>query len=243
MLFRSNRREALVVGSGNLTPRGLRDNYEAFALITGRRKALKLLTTELQAFLNSHRSSIREIDRDALARASKNTFARAVAIIEPPPDSPPRRVRRPVGGSRALVAELPRGGARWQQANFDYETARDFFEVEPHNDSLEAELLLNEVAPTGVPVSQETRRFTFTQSRNLRLQLGAHRGQTYPAHGRPIAVFHRVKPRHFTYQVLLPGDAGFRPASAVLSSQSASGIRRVITTVMALRKAWPACPL
>lgn len=241
--FRASGGEALVVGSSNLTPRGLRDSYEAVACITGKRGALTAVTSEFRSFLDAHRANIREIDHRALARASKNTFARAVAVIEPPPAAPPRRSRVLAGESRALVAELPRGGDRWQQANFDYETARDFFEVEPYNDSRDVPLLLNEVTSAGVPVSQEPRRFTFTQSRNLRLQLGAHPGTSYPARGRPIAIFRRVKPRHFRYQVLLPGDPGFQLATSLLTSRPASGIRRMITTVDALRKAWPRCPL
>jgi hypothetical protein len=242
--FRNRRRDVIIVGSGNLTPRGLRDNFEAFAMLVGNSGALRSLTTDLEAFLESHRANIREIDGHALARASKNTFAKAVAVIEPPPTlRQPRRHRNSVAGSMTLVAELPRGGSRWQQANFDYETARDFFEVEPYSDSLAADLLLNEVDPSGASISQETRRFTFTQSKNLRLHLGAHRGKAYPTSGRPIAVFRRVKPRHFIYQVLLPGNVGFQALKALLSSQSASGIRRMITTGAALRKAWAACPL
>lgn len=241
--FWNGSRDAIIVGSGNLTPRGLRDNYEAFALLVGNRSELRPLIADLQAFLHSQRSSIREIDGHALERASKNTFAKAVAVIEPPPSLPQPRRGKAAAASRTLVAELPRGGSRWQQANFDHETARDFFEVEPYNDSLESELLLNEVDASGVPISQETRRFTFTQSKNLRLHLGAHRGKAYPTSRRPIAVFRRVKPRHFVYQVLLPGDPGFRVLRGVLSAHSASGIRRLVTTLAVLRKAWTACPL
>lgn len=241
--FRHSKNDAFVIGSGNLTPRGLRDSYEAFALLTGKHRELSRLTTNLRAFLNSHRSDIREIDDQALKRASKNTFAKSVAVIEPSPTlRQPRRHSESAGASRTLVAEMPRGGSRWQQANFDFKTAQEFFEVAPSDDSLASELLLNELDSSGAPISQEVRRFTFTQSRNLRLHLGAQRGKAYPRSGRPVAVFRRIKARHFVYQVLLPGDEGYKAMTALLSRQIGGKVRRMLTTAAAVQAAWPACP-
>lgn len=243
--FSNNNHHSLVIGSGNLTPRGLRDNYEACAVLMGSQRELGSVTEVLRSFLSAHKQHIREIDEEVLERASKNTFGKPVAVIEPPLTRQLARGRFPHSAStaRVLVAELPRGGSRWQQANFDFKTALEFFEVAPYDNSLTAELLLNQVDAAGVPTSQETRRFTFTQSKNLRVQLGAHPGATYPRFGRPIAVFRRVKPRHFLYRVLLPGDSGFQTLRALLATHSTDDVRRMITTARELRNAWSSCPL
>jgi hypothetical protein len=249
--FWSGSSETLMVGSGNLTPRGLRDSYEAFMVVTGKPTEVRPMRKVLQTFLDAHASDIRDIDAEALARASKNTFVQPIAVIEQPGSQPTKKGSQPSTkkskatqlGTRVLVAELPRGGARWQQANFDYNTASNYFGIDPSDKSLHNELFFNEVDGSGTGVSEEVRRFTFTRSKNLRVQLGAKKGVDYPSTGRPIAVFREVKSRHFIYQLLIPGEKGFAKMKAFLGNAPKGSVRREETSVNGLRAAWPDCPL
>lgn len=242
--FSNARQETWIVGSGNLTPRGLRDNYEVFSVIQGRPAELAALNKSFQRFLDCHGADIREIDDAALNRASKNSFAQPVRNIEPREDRPVKKQSGTgKGGSRVLVAELPKGGSRWQQANFDRATAREFFRIEPHRKSLHSELFFNELDAAGTSVKEEVRRFTFTRSKNLRVQLAAKNGADYPKKGRPIAVFRDVKSRHFAYQLLLPGERGFVILKEILDKHESGDVRRHVTAIDRLRTLWPECPL
>ena len=243
-LFSNATRETWIVGSGNLTPRGLRDSYETFAVIRGKPTEFREMRETLRRFLDAHTSDIRDIDDEALARAAKNTFSQPVGTIELPGSSAlSRKTGARAGDGRVLVAELPRGGTRWQQANFDRDTAREFFGVIPEGSSLRMELFFSELDSAGLGVSEEVRRFTFTRSKNLRVQLAAKAGAEYPDHGRPIAVFREVKPRHFVYQLLLPGDRGMTSLKDLLRKNVSGEVRRFITSVGVLHAAWPGSPL
>jgi len=240
--FQSAHRDTWIIGSGNLTPRGLRDNYEAFTLIEGKSSELTNFNVIFHRFLDSHASDIREIDDEALKRASKNTFTQSVGEIEAPEHrTVQKHFRTPKSG--VLIAELPRGGGRWQQANFDVATTRDFFGVERTPNSLRTTLFFNEVDSTGASVSEEVRHFTYTRSKNLRVQLAAKNGTDYPKKGRPIAIIGYVKPRHFVYQLLLPGNKGFAILKGVLDRQASGKVRRHITELGKVRAVWPKCPL
>ena len=242
--FRNANRETWIVGSGNLTPRGLRDSYEAFSVIEGKPSELTSISKTLNRFLDSHAPDIREIDDAALKRASRNKFTQPVCDIEPSQSRP----RQKQGGTsktrgRVLIAELPKGGARWQQANFNGATVREFFGIEHKPSSLQKELFFNELDSTGASVSEEVRRFTFTRSKNLRVQLAAKNGTDYPRKGRPIAIFRELNPRHFVYQLLLPGEKGFSKLKQMLSKRESGEVRRHITSISKLLAVWSKCPL
>lgn len=240
--------ETWVIGSGNLTPRGLRDSFEVFSVLEGKSSALVRVRRPFEKFLADHADDIREIDAAALARAAKNKPTRPVRDIEPPIDHPVQRLKqspsRMVGMlDRVLIAELPRGGARWQQANFDGETVQSFFGIQPTPRARRQELFFNEVDRSGNAVSEEVRRFTYTRSKNWRVQLAARNGETYPDRGRPIAAFREVKPRHFVYQLLLPGEQGYKSLKSILDKHEDGEIRRYLTTVKELRSALPTSAL
>jgi hypothetical protein len=245
--FSTAKRDTWVVGSGNLTPRGLRDSTEVFTIVEGRSSEMVAFRETLEGFLAQHANDIREIDGAALARAAKNKPRQPVGDIEPTESKVRARKKiAPTGvpePDRVLIAELPRGGDRWQQANFDRATVATFFGVQPTATSLRQDLFLTEVDSASTSVREEVRRVTFTKSRNLRVQLGARNGEDYPDNGRPIAAFREVKPRHFMYQLLLPGDRGFLGLKRLLDKNQIGDVRRHITTVRKVRSAWPGCPL
>lgn len=247
--FRTSTRERWLIGSGNLTPRGLRDNCEMFADIEGASDQLKTLRKPLDAFLGANGQSIAEIDERALARAAKNRNTDPVSTVEPTQitrEMLNRRSseraeraarRRPARGDRVLVAELPRGGSRWQQANFNFQTVREYFDVDPEAIEEQQNIYLTEALPTGLSQNEEIRRFTFTRSRNLRLQLAAKSGLPYPTGGRPLLVMRELKPRHYVYHLLFPSDAGYRQCSNLLP-QGNPGVRRAILSLASLLKNW-----
>lgn len=248
-------RRTLIVGSGNLTPGGLRQNFEAYNVLrASAREPLDL--TSWEQFLDRHTGDIRAIDDAALERAAQNVVRgvrRRREDVEPEPGAPPvvvpvapipEEVAVPVGGSdRILIAQVPAAGGRWHQVHFNREVVGRFFQVRP--DSTQRVYLV-EARQDGTFGEQEVRPCVYSQeNKNLKIELASHRGATYPANGRPVAVFRELQARSFAYMLLMPGEPGhtrlFRLTEQLPSI--GKGVRRTITDVPTVAAAWPACPL
>lgn len=244
--FRGAKRHTLIVGSGNLTPGGLRDHFEAFTVTSGSASEVGPLIEQLKRFLDSHKSGTRPIDDEALERAANNKRFEGIERATPKGRGASRGdhgelVSAP-SGTRVLVAELPRGGDRWQQANFDGATIETFFKADAGSPTRRL-VFLNEVNDDGTLGPDEVRPCVLTLSRNLRIQLRAHSRDDYPSRGRPIAVFRELKARHLAYQLLLPGEVGYKHALQLLADEPPETIRRRTTTVRELASGWRSCPL
>jgi hypothetical protein len=145
-----------------------------------------------------------------------------------------------VGRSRhdsdaVLVAEIPRGGSRWNQANFNLETFRGFFGASPGKTQ---RIILTHIAIDGTAGNQEIRPSVSVKSNNHRFELEAASGLAYPSKGRPIAIFVRVATRTFRYRLLMPGDLGYRQAARFLNQrapQDGNQMQRFVTTVKEVR--------
>jgi HKD family nuclease len=248
----SDGRQALIVGSGNLTPGGLRENYEGFSVVRAtRREAIDL--TSWYRFFDEHRTDIREVDEEALARAEQNVIrggrprARDVEpdIVIPQPASEPAEpeIASVPAESRVLVALMPKASGRWDQGHFNREVIDQFFHVMPHSAQ---RVFLQRQDMDGSLGDQEVRPCVFSQTnKNLKIELGAAHGIAYPAHGRPVAVFREVQVRTFRYMLLMPGDAGYAPMFQLTRTlpNLGKGLPRVVTNVATVRRAWPGCPL
>lgn len=245
-------RQALIVGSGNLTPGGLRENYEGFSVV----RAMPRETIDLTSwyrFFDEHRTDIREIDEEALARAERNVVrggrprARDLEpdILIPEPASEPIEpdVVAVPAQARMLVAQIPKAGDRWNQGHFNRDVIDQFFRVTPDSSQ---RVYLQRQQMDGSLDDQEVRPCVFSQSdKNLKIELGAAHGVEYPAQGVPVAVFREVQVRTFQYMLLLPGTAGYGPMLRLTETlpNVGRGLPRVVTDVATVRRAWPRCPL
>jgi hypothetical protein len=142
-----------------------------------------------------------------------------------------------------LLAEIPRGGDRWNQANFDLDTFRNFFGAEPGEFR---RIVLQHVDATGELGAVENRQSVSVRSQNYRFELDAAAGLDYPANGRPVGVFVKIAARTFRYRLMMPNDPDYPMVKAILDVQwkgRADRMRRVVTTTDLVRQAWPDSPL
>lgn len=149
----------------------------------------------------------------------------------------------PSPSGRVLIAEIPRAGGRWKQANFDLRTFRGFFGVRP--DTVRR-VVLQHVDESGELGALESRQSVSVRSQNYRFELAAAAGLQYPVAGCPIAVFVEIAPRTYRYRLLMPGDPRYRTADALLRREwkgRRDRMRRVISTTDLLWQAWPDSPL
>jgi hypothetical protein len=240
-------RKKLIVGSGNLTPSGLRHNFEAYSVISGGQRELFDLAS-LDTFIARHEADIRRIDQAALDRAELNVMHPIVSVprqrapqLRPPKVRPLPDPTR-AGLDRILLAQVPAAGGRWSQVHFNTEITEQYFRV---SDITTQRVYLTSVDVAGVHGEEEVRPVVFSQANgNHKIEIAAAKGLDYPDPP-PLLVFRERQVRCFDYMLLMPDVPGYRPLLE-LSQRLPTigrGMRRAITSMEILARAWPACPL
>jgi hypothetical protein len=138
--------------------------------------------------------------------------------------------------SAVLIAEIPRSGGRWNQANFDLETFSSFFGATPGRTQ---RIMLTHIDSGGIPGPQEVRPGVAVKSHNYRFELEAASNLPYPSHHRPIAIFVRVATRTFRYRLLMPGTRHYGQVSEYLGKyglHQANRVRRMLTDIRKLAR-------
>jgi HKD family nuclease len=232
--------QKLIVGSGNLTPNGLRHNYEAYSVISSRKRD-KLDLSSLQEFLSRHSADIRPIDEEVLNRAALNFFRPAVGESRPG-KSPATRMVVTSSPDRILIAQVPAAGGRWAQVHFNADITEQYFRV---TDPSVQRVYLTWVHDDATRSDEEVRPVVYSDSnKNHKIEIAAAKGLTYP-NTPPIVIFRELQVRSFEYMLLMPASKGY----AEMLNLSASlptigrGMRRGITDLTRLSAAWPDCPL
>ncbi|MGR3507146.1 MAG: phospholipase D family protein [Paracoccaceae bacterium] len=147
----------------------------------------------------------------------------------------------PPGGQEVLVSQIPKGGDRWNQGNFSLEIMKSFFGIDP---AIGGTLTLYEIDTAGNVAKTESAHVFQSKSHNYRFALRSVNGRSYPASGRPIAVFRRLAATEHRYRVLFPGDTGHSALEAFLNANyTGRGMKRVATTSSSLATVWSSCPV
>lgn len=245
--------KVVIVGSGNLTPGGLKQNFEAYSVLYASAQE-QIDLTPWSDFLNRHSANIRAIDDEALERAAQNILrgggkkggkkpkpvipletaidARLPGDVESVPD-------------RVLLAEIPNASTRWHQAHFNKDIVEYFFEIQANTTQ---RVYLTPVGLDGTRGDQEMRPCVYSEStnKNHKIELGLRRGEPYPTgNKRPIGVFRRVQARAFDYTLLMPEDPDYEVVRTLTLSLASvgKGVHRSLSNMSQLVEKWPDCPL
>ncbi|MCX5727050.1 MAG: phospholipase D family protein [Candidatus Saganbacteria bacterium] len=252
--FKNNRGGMLIVGSGNLTARGLRRNWEAFSTVQLDKQEIRKIESDWNGWIAHQAKYLKGIDDEAvLEQAKSNLWGRRVRKLEKElPQELVRVVEQQWQAGEVdedteawdftdlddvLVAEIPRSGNRWNQANFDIDTFKSFFGAKPGDNS--QRILLRHVKNDGLLSKIEIRPSVSVVSQNYRFELEAAAGLDYPTGGRPIGLFIRVSSRMFLYLIAMPSDAYYSSVSSFLDSKSiaqAGRVKRIRTNVQELKE-------
>jgi len=137
-----------------------------------------------------------------------------------------------------LVAEIPKGSTRWNQANFDKNNFVNFFGADPQKKGYI--ILLRNVKNNGLLGEIESRPSVSVKSKNYRFELEAAAGFDYPSGtNRPIGVFVRVSVRMFLYVLAMPTDPFYNTINQFLARNwegRADRMKRINSTVGTLRR-------
>jgi hypothetical protein len=237
--FRASDRLSVIVGSGNLTVRGLRENWEAFGVFVLEGKAARDVEDELTAWLGRHVDLLLDPgDERAIARAALNTGR----------ERDLKHARRTTAHEtvdsdlEVLVAETPRSGTRPSQVNFSRTFYERFFGAEAGSGR---RITLRSVAADGTVGAAESPPSSSRGSRNYSLELSAFR--VSPPDTPPvIGVYVKLPQGTFLYQRVAPGEPGYDELAGFLDDRWAGPARekrRVSASAEQLRAVWPGSPL
>ena len=252
--FRNTEGGIVISGSGNLTDGGLRGNWEAFTVSKMNDSAITTVETYWSDWRAQHADKLfSPSDSDVIERAKKNigwggggkpgAKKKPKLKVVGTPAKTTKVAKKGVVVDEVLVAEIPKGSSRWNQANFDQKNYEDFFGAKIGTQRM---MFFRHIAEDGSVEPTEVRPSVAVKSSNYRFELAAAAGLSYPTNGRPIGVFVRESVRTFRYQLLMPGDDGHSVMADFLDknwSGPAGRMKRVRTTVSALVTLWPSSGL
>jgi hypothetical protein len=230
----------VLVGSGNLTARGLKENWEAFAKVQAVGTHASRLEAQIVAWLTRHdHLLLSPEDPDARAEAQRNTgnerslkHPKAVATKQAPPTT-----------AEVLVAEAPKSGTRPSQVNFHLEFYEGFFRAKPGTGR---RILLHAVMSHRAVAEGESRPSSSRKSKNYSLELNAFKTPASSRAGSPIGLYLRLPQGTFLYQRVGPGEAGYAQLASFLSNRWSGPSRQkrqVVAGLLDVQKAWPGSPL
>ena len=251
---RKNGAGAVITGSGNLTEAGLLGNWEAYSYDNLDSSGMENIETCWSNWVERHDHCLLPLDDENVReRASQNTvMARQgdLPVLRSPRSDyddattvEPTTTIYPLDPSEVLVAEIPRSGNRWKQANFDNYNYEHFFGARVGQQRL---VVFRHISQSGrLSPYEHSRPSVEVASQNYRFELDAASGLEYPRvfEGRPIGVFIRIATRTFLYHLLMPSNPEYQSVVKILNDRdSTSAIRRERMTAEELRILWPTSP-
>lgn len=142
-------------------------------------------------------------------------------------------------------ANNSKGLPRWQQAHFNQDVARQFFNLEPGDDR---SITLEKISHAGRVVERTIKKLVFSQS-NKNPKIEFHfgpRDMAYPPDPlRPLLVVVESAYLTYRYRTLMPGDSGHKAIEQLLLAGPSvgKGLHRRIVTLDDVEAAWPQAAL
>ncbi len=245
--------EVVIVGSGNFTPGGLKNNIEAFAVFEGKEKELVFLR-EWDDFVERHKERIRSIDQKAFDTAKENSTRqkrKKHKEAEPEDEDAPtiensetvKDVSGQFGAGPVLVARVPAAGGRWNQIHYNRNIIDSFFKVKPDSSQ---RIYLRAVNQAGSLGDEEIRPLVLSKhNMNCKIEASARHGEPYPS-SPPIIIIEKVRARYFLYTIIFPNEPGYIEMFDLTKDKKRAlgkGFPRIITNMSEIQTLWPGCPL
>ncbi|MBR6937196.1 MAG: phospholipase D family protein [Prevotella sp.] len=147
--------------------------------------------------------------------------------------------------STVLIAEIPKAGSRWKQANFSQDVFEDFFGATKGDNSYK--INLTNIKKDGTLGEVTESQSVTVQSKNYRFELRCDETNLpYPSgNDRPIGLFVKEDAQNYMYQVLMPSDDSYRKIKDYLYMETANQkgrkglMRRHIVDVEAIHALYP----
>ena len=144
-----------------------------------------------------------------------------------------------------LIAEIPKAGNRWKQANFSQDVFEDFFGATKGDNSYKVKL--TNIKKDGSLGEVTESQSVTVKSKNYRFELRCDETNLpYPSgNDRPIGLFVKEDAQNYMYQVLMPSDDAYKKIRDYLYMETANQrgrkdlMRRHIADVEAIHALYP----
>ena len=144
-----------------------------------------------------------------------------------------------------LIAEIPKAGSRWKQANFSQDVFEDFFGAKKGDNSYIVKL--TNIKKDGTLGEVTESQSVTVKSKNYRFELRCDETkQPYPSGtDRPIGIFVKENAQSYLYQVIMPSDEVYKKIKDYLYLETANQkgrkdlMRRHIADVEAIHALYP----
>ncbi len=218
----------LIIGSGNLTTKGLRKNREAFTVTNYSENEFKGVIENWEEWIRHNKDYLKCLDDVKVVEkarensiTTKENIKRRKKIKKSGKQNPASDAKtetyvsvedesdswRFSGESRVLVMEIPKN--RPGQINFHKETINNFFCINTDN-FIETAVVLRSISELGNVGEVESRMVKYKGSNNYYFELSAQSKKKYPDdNNRPIGIFLEIAIRTYLYMYLLPQDKNF----------------------------------
>ncbi|QAT42196.1 phospholipase D family protein [Aminipila luticellarii] len=198
----------LVLGSGNLTARGLRKNTEAFVVQKLNEEEILSIETKWKDWVDSSRECIKSLqDPEVILKASENAGL-AVKNLKTAGWEDEKGVWTFGPDSEVFIAEIR---DHWKSTRYkmdvDLPTGNFFFGL---GFLPEKEIVLKKVAARGNLEEIESKTMSFTSDKKYRMEFTIQENEEKKIKGCPFTVFVRLAPRTFLYTIILPDERGYK---------------------------------
>lgn len=147
--------------------------------------------------------------------------------------------------SAVLIAEIPKSGNRWKQANFSQNVFEDFFGATKGDNTYKVKL--TNIKKDGTLGEVTESQSVTVSSKNYRFELRCDETNLpYPSgNDRPIGLFVKEDAQNYMYQVLMPSDDAYKKIKDYLYLETANQkgrkdlMRRHIADVEAIHALYP----
>jgi hypothetical protein len=239
--FAGPRGLTVLVGSGNLTVRGLRENWEAFAKLELRGAEAARVEKQILYWIHAHEHLLAE-PQSAVARAEAEKNTGKESSLRHPKSSVKRKRLHPATAD-VLVAEAPKSTGRASQINFHLDHFEGFFRAKP---GPKQRVILYRLLPSGSISEPESRPPVRRRSKNYSLELNGFKELEGRGSDPPIGLYLRLPQGIFMYQCFEQGQPGYAQLSEFLTARwtgPANQKRQVVAKLRDVRKAFPGSPI
>ncbi|MEL0646826.1 phospholipase D family protein [Pseudoalteromonas agarivorans] len=227
---------SLITGSGNLTPRGLRNNWEAYYVTPLMKEQFRKTKATWDTWLSLHQQFLLDLDDPkVLDKAKQNEKLSRKAFSEKVKQKTKARkvvAQKPqivfgeqtVTNNQYLLLEVPVGRSRgtpsaYTQANLGKAVFEQFFGIDINANT--GTFYFQHVDENGLTENMEnTKPIIKKVSSNYNFKLEATDGKGSPEpKSPPLCIFTELGPNTYRYRFLLPNDDSYNELRKYLLSQ------------------------